>query len=120
MENRLSAFGTITGASRADQVSCPIFTMEPSLCSCHRLSSIPPRSDEEDDVICHHDLVVVLHAGQSRSDLRLAEAVLTALVDVVHQVLHLHRLSVSRLEDGEQRGLELLQPGGGNQQKLVF
>lgn len=73
--------------------------MEPSPCSWHRLSSIPPRSDEEDDVICHHDLVVVLHAGQSRSDLRLAEAVLTALVDVVHQVLHLHRLSVSRLED---------------------
>lgn len=59
-------------------------------------------SDEEDDVISQHDLVVVLHAGQGVSDLCLGEALLAALVDVVHQGLHLHRLRVSRLEDRKQ------------------
>lgn len=70
-------------------------------------------SDEEDDVIGHHDLVVVLHAGQSGADVGLCEAALAALVDVFHQRHHLHRLSVSGLEHGEQRRLELLQPGEG-------
>lgn len=47
-------------------------------------------SDEEDDVVGHHDLVVVLHAAQGAADLRLREAALAALVDVVHQGGHLH------------------------------
>lgn len=82
-----------------------------SPCNHFQRHSSPPRSsDEEDDVIGHHDLVVVLHAGQSGADLLLREAMLPLLVDVVHQGLHLHRLSVSGLEHGEQRGLELLQP----------
>lgn len=59
-------------------------------------------SDEEDDVISHHDLVVILHAGQGISDLWLGEALLAALVDVVHQGLHLHRLRMSRLEDRKE------------------
>lgn len=70
-------------------------------------------SNEEDDVISHHDLVVILHAGQSATHLGLCKRILTLLVDVVHQRAHLHRLSVSRLEHSEQRRLELLQPGGG-------
>lgn len=80
----------------------------------------PPPSDEEDDVIGHHDLVAVLHASQSGSNLWLREPVLALLVDVVHQGLHLHRLSVSRLEHCEQGGLELLQPGGGNEERLDY
>lgn len=68
----------------------------------HPFSFSCPGSDEEDDVIGHHDLVVVLHASQSISDLCLGEVLLAALVDVVHQGLHLHRLRVSRLEDPEQ------------------
>lgn len=71
-------------------------------------------SDEEDDVVGHHDLVVVLHAAQGAADLGLGEAALAALVDVVHQGRHLHWLSVSRLEDGKQRRLELFQPGGSS------
>lgn len=59
-------------------------------------------SDEEDDVIRHHHLVVVLHLSQSISDFCLAEVLLAALVDVIHQRLHLHRLSMSRLEDCKQ------------------
>lgn len=47
-------------------------------------------SDEEDDVVGHHDLVVVLHAAQGAADLGLGEAALAALVDVVHQGRHLH------------------------------
>lgn len=59
-------------------------------------------SDEEDDVVGHHDLVVVLHAAQGAADLGLREVALAALVDAVHQGGHLDRLSVSRLEDGKQ------------------
>lgn len=77
-------------------------------------------SDEEDDVVCHHDLVVVLHASQGGSDLWLREAGLTALVDVIHQGLHLHWLCMSRLEHCEQRGLELLQPIGAKQQRHSY
>lgn len=77
-------------------------------------------SDKEDDVVCHHDLVVVLHASQGRSDLWLCEAGLTALVDVVHQGLHLHRLCMSRLEHCEQRRLELFQPIGAKQQRHSY
>lgn len=77
-------------------------------------------SDKEDDVVCHHDLVVVLHASQGGSDLWLCEAGLTALVDVVHQGLHLHWLCMSRLEHCEERGLELLQPIGAKQQRHSY
>lgn len=47
-------------------------------------------SNEEDDVISHHDLVVILHAGQSATHLGLCKRILTLLVDVVHQRAHLH------------------------------
>lgn len=68
--------------------------------SCFSLSLLG--SDEEDDVIRHHHLVVVLHMSQSISDFCLAEVLLAALVDVIHQRLHLHRLRMSRLEDRKQ------------------
>lgn len=70
-----------------------------------RVHPVPLRclgSDEEDDVIRHHHLVVVLHVSQSISDFCLAEVLLAALVDAIHQRFHLHRLSVSRLEDRKQ------------------
>lgn len=73
---------------------------------------LPPYSDEEDDVIRHHDLVVVLHASQRSAHLRLGEALLPPFVDAVHERRHLHGLGVSRLEHGEQGRLELLQPAG--------
>lgn len=76
-------------------------------------------SDEEDDVIGHHHLVVVLHAPQGGAHLGLGEALLAALVDVVHQGGHLDRLGVGRLEDGEQRRLELLQPGERREREAV-
>lgn len=50
----------------------------------HPFSFSCPGSDEEDDVIRHHDLVVILHASQSIADLCLGEVLLAALVDVVH------------------------------------
>lgn len=71
-----------------------------------------PPSDEEDDVISHHDLVIILHASQGGAHLWLGEQTLPPLVDVAHQLRHLHRLGVSRLEDGEQRRLEFFQSSG--------
>lgn len=81
------------------------------------LGNTHPSSDEEDDVVGHHDLVVVLHAGQSGTDLGLREAALPLFVDVFHELRHFHRLRVSRLENAEQRRLELLQPGRRDREK---
>lgn len=63
------------------------------------LSFFPPSLDEEDDVISHHDLVVVLHARESGSDLGLLERSGSVLVDVPHQGVHAYRLSVCGAED---------------------
>lgn len=128
-------FGIITGATA--EVSRHLDTRVDTQSACHksaaqyihswnkitvsfhvRVINLFP-SDEEDDVIGHHDLVVVLHASQSGSNLWLCEAGLTPLVDVVHQGLHLHGLSVSSLEHCEQWRLEFLEPGGGNRQ-IIF
>lgn len=74
--------------------------------------------DEEDDVISHHDLVVVLHASKSGSDLGLLERSRAVLVDVSHQSVQAHRLSVCSTEDLQQRGFELLQPAKHTHQTL--
>lgn len=81
----------------------------PSLSSLSTLGFFSS-SDEEDDVISYHDLVVILHARESGSDLGLLEWSGAALVDVSHQSVHAYRLSVGSTEDLQQRSFELLQP----------
>lgn len=67
--------------------------------------------DEEDDVVRHHDLVVVLHAREAGTDLARGERGCGTLADALQQGVHAHRLGVSRTEHLQQRHLELLQPG---------
>lgn len=77
----------------------------------HFLHSLFPSSlNEEDDVISYHDLVVVLHSRESSLNLGLPEWSRAVLVDLSHQSVHAHRLSVCSAEDLQQGGFELLQP----------
>lgn len=73
-------------------------------------------SDEEDDVVGYHDLVIILHASEGGADLGFIKGGGTGLVDAFLQSVHAHRLSVCRAEDLQQRSFELFQPG--NMSKL--
>lgn len=55
-------------------------------------------SDEEDDALRDHDLVVVLHPAQRSLDLRSREGLFVVSVDGFREAIHANRLCMSFLE----------------------
>lgn len=52
-------------------------------------------SDEEDDALGDHDLVVVLHPAQRGLDLRRGEGLFVVSVDGFREAIHANRLCMS-------------------------
>lgn len=87
-----------------------IFWNRSTLEFCRFLALQKTHLYKEDDVISHHNLVVVLHAAEGGTDLSFCKWWWAALVDALHQSNHAHWLSMRRAEHLQQCGFELLQP----------